>query len=446
MLAPIIEEEEGEVEKDFQNKTISEKVTSSDIDQDPLEDHNTSEEEDEDVVIVDPGEKVRNVLEHSANMMEEEEKQNHSGPEGGSSRQLQESDDYLEEIYDTEIIWCRMKNTDDNEEEMTFSVNKDNVIVESSSESEIELYNRQRSQIEPSTSPIIIPMEPQVEEESPETSSWTSVFNWDDFGYSLILGFAPTAWDVYSDLTIANYLTSRGDNISAGLSYLFICFPGLYVLSEILTEKLSRGGNWVMVGNFCWSVSLSSAMIYTFSKSPLFFKYPAYLIGSLVVITKGLAIFIHTPEMKRISNILTEGEFKTEAPLQLLMLLHLWVSGGPLFHTPILSSLLVLGKVNAEIYLADEPDDLMKGKSFLQKFTLTLKYVPLFSSTAFFRVGCGIIKHSGPYAAFSDTFHAFVFFFSVCSGTNREDFLNVPSHFPYPREEKNIRPTRSFLD
>ena len=199
-----------------------------------------------------------------------------------------------------------------------------------------------------------------------------------------------------------------------------------------------------MFGNLCWSVSLSSAMIYTFSKSPLFFKYPAYLIGILVVINKGLAIFIHTPEIKRISNILTRGKFKTEAPLQLLMLLHLWVSGGPLLHTPILSSLLVLGKVNAEIYLADEPDDLMKGKSFLQKFTLTLKYVPLFSSTAFFRVGCGIIKHSGPYAAFSDTFRAFVFFFSVWSGTNREDFLNVPSHFPY-QKEKNIRPTGSFF-
>ena len=51
-----------------------------------MKDHNTSAEDD-DVVIVDPGEKVRNVLEHSANMMEEEEKQNHSGPEGGSSRE-----------------------------------------------------------------------------------------------------------------------------------------------------------------------------------------------------------------------------------------------------------------------------------------------------------------------------------------------------------------------
>ena len=54
MLAPIIEEEEeGEVERDFQNKPISEKVASSDIDQDPLEDHNTCEEDDDVVVIVD---------------------------------------------------------------------------------------------------------------------------------------------------------------------------------------------------------------------------------------------------------------------------------------------------------------------------------------------------------------------------------------------------------
>ena len=141
MLAPIIEEEEGEVEKDFQNKTISEKITSSDIDEDPLEDHNTSEEEDDDVVIVDLGEKVRNVLENFANMIEEEEKQNHSGPEGGSSRQLQGRDDCLKEINDTEIIWCRTKNTDDNEEEMTFSVIKDHVTVESGSESESELYS-----------------------------------------------------------------------------------------------------------------------------------------------------------------------------------------------------------------------------------------------------------------------------------------------------------------
>ena len=130
------------------------------------------------------------------------------------------------------------------------------------------------------------------------------------------------------------------------------------------------------------SLSLSCAMIYAFWMFPLLFRYPAILIGILVVITKGLAIFVHTPEMKKLEARMTMAEFKTEAPLQLLLLLHLWVSGRPLFVTPILSSLLVIGKVNAEIYLSDAPDNLMKGRSFLQKLLLILKYVPLFTSAA----------------------------------------------------------------
>ena len=154
-------------------------------------------------------------------------------------------------------------------------------------------------------------------------------------------------------------------------------------------------------------------MICAFWTYPLLFRYPAILIGIMAVVTKGLAIFVHTPEMKKIADRMTIAEFKTEAPMQLLLLLHLWVSGRTFYLTPILSSLLIIGKVNAEIYLSDEPDNLMKDKSFLQKLLLTLKYVPLFSSTAFFRVGCGIIKHSGPYASVSETYHAFVFFVTV---------------------------------
>ena len=60
-------------------------------------------------------------------------------------------------------------------------------------------------------------------------------------------------------------------------------------------------------------------------------------------------------------------EFNTESPLQLLLLLHLWVSGRKLYLAPTLSSLLVISKVNAEIYLSDQPENLMKGKSFPQK-------------------------------------------------------------------------------
>ena len=85
------------------------------------------------------------------------------------------------------------------------------------------------------TEPVILDIE-DVVGNFPVHQFWTSLFNWHDFGYSLILGFAPTAWDVYSDLNIADQLTKSGDSISAGLSYLFICFPGLYMFNEVLTR------------------------------------------------------------------------------------------------------------------------------------------------------------------------------------------------------------------
>ena len=304
--------------------------------------------------------------------------------------------------------------------ETPFSTNKGNAAgCSSRDESQPETcrpISETRAQQHP-TGSVVVDIE-EVVENLPQNQSWSSLFNWDDFGYSLILGFIPTAWDVFSDLMLAEELKKEESISAAGLSYLFICFPGLYIFNEALTEKLSSHSSIiVLIVNFCWTVALSSAMIYAYSVHTLLFRLPAILIGILVLVTKGLAIFVHTPEMKKVADRMTMGEFKTEAPLQLLLLLHLWVSGGPLYLTPILSSLLILGKVNAEMYLSDAPEDLMKGKSFLQKLWLTLKYVPLFSSTAFFRVGCGIIKHSGPYANFSETFHAFVFFVSVWAGS-----------------------------
>ena len=41
------------------------------------------------------------------------------------------------------------------------------------------------------------------EEVEAELTGWREAFNWDDFAYNLILGFLPTAWDVFSDLGIA---------------------------------------------------------------------------------------------------------------------------------------------------------------------------------------------------------------------------------------------------
>ena len=110
---------------------------------------------------------------------------------------------------------------------------------------------------------------------------------------------------------------------------------------------------------------------------------------------------------------MTTCESMCESPLQLLLLLHLWVSRKQLFLSPILSSLLIIAKVNAEIYLSDQPADLMSGKSFLQKLLLILKYIPLFATAAFFRVSNGIIKHSGPYSIIVECYPTSAAFFSV---------------------------------
>ena len=256
--------------------------------------------------------------------------------------------------------------------------------------------------------------------------SWGALFNWDDFGYSLILGFAPTTWDVFSDLRIAETLEDSGDIYSAGLSYLFVCLPGLHMINETLGEKLSDYSTaLVLFINLVGGVVLSSAMIVAFGTHPLLFRYPAILIGIAVVVTKGLAIFVHTPQMKKISKRVTMSEFYIESPLQLLLMLNLsqmdtdrWQK----FLAPILSSLLVIGKVNAETYLSDEPENLMKGKTFLEKLLLTLKHIPFFAVTAFFRIGCVIInnqilRHTDFYSETSETFPNLFFFFTVWLGT-----------------------------
>ena len=43
-------------------------------------------------------------------------------------------------------------------------------------------------------------------------------------------------------------------------------------------------------------------------------------------------------------------------------------------------------------YLMGNPENLLKGKTGIEKLWLTLKYIPMFSLTAFFRVGTGVPK------------------------------------------------------
>ena len=39
-----------------------------------------------------------------------------------------------------------------------------------------------------------------------------------------------------------------------------------------------------------------------------------------------------------------------------------------------------------------DPENLLKGKTAVEKLLIVLKYIPMFSLTAFFRVGTGVPK------------------------------------------------------
>ena len=70
-----------------------------------------------------------------------------------------------------------------------------------------------------------------------------------------------------------------------------------------------------------------------------------------------------------------------------MLLLHIWLSGGPVFLASIISSLVAISKVNAEVYLVDVPVNLFNGADFFKKLSLIARVLPLFISTTFFRVG-----------------------------------------------------------
>ena len=245
--------------------------------------------------------------------------------------------------------------------------------------------------------------------------SWKAAFNWNDFFYSLILGFLPTAWDVFSDLKIASQLKEEFDVEAAGLSYLFVCLPGITTLFELFSSRLTRNcsSGVVLVVTFILFTCTAGALILCFLTDPLLLKYPSIVLGVFVVGIKGVCVFIHNPEMKEFSTKVSVQEFSWESSLQFLLLLHIWINGGPLFISPLLSSLLIIGKVSTEFYLVSEPENLLQGKSFLEKLKLVAKHLPLFTLTAFFRLSSSIVKCSAPIANIKDPFPTVFFFICV---------------------------------
>ena len=72
-------------------------------------------------------------------------------------------------------------------------------------------------------------------DEDTKPSIWNEIlnvkllFNWKDFWYDLILGFAPTAWDIGTDFSFAADTDCKEDSLGAGLCYLVITLPVFFL-------------------------------------------------------------------------------------------------------------------------------------------------------------------------------------------------------------------------
>ena len=75
------------------------------------------------------------------------------------------------------------------------------------------------------------------------------------------------------------------------------------------------------------------------------------LFSGFILGTKLLAVVNHTEPMRKFSLRLSALECSYESSLQLLLLFHIWLSGGILRFGTALSSLVVIGKVLTKITL-----------------------------------------------------------------------------------------------
>ena len=80
--------------------------------------------------------------------------------------------------------------------------------------------------------------------------------------------------------------------------------------------------------------------------------------------------------------------------------------------TTMISSVVVIGKVSAENYLTANPRNLLARASFWQRVMLTLRFMPVFALTAFFRCGAYVVSvlNYSNFTPFSPPFITFLIY------------------------------------
>ena len=122
---------------------------------------------------------------------------------------------------------------------------------------------------------------------------------------------------------------------------------------------------------------------------PIFFSL-ALLSAAIVIAVKFLALFVHGPEMKKLSLRATLAESSNESTMQLIFvaIISLWsretTNAGLM---SMISSIVMIGKASAESYLTFDSKNELKGVSVCRHICLLATVAPAFILTAVFRVG-----------------------------------------------------------
>ena len=219
--------------------------------------------------------------------------------------------------------------------------------------------------------------------------------------YNLCFGLVPTLWDSISDLRFGLAMETGGVTVYARMCYLCIIAPigHSWVLTII---RKSKQNILILIVPVVLTVLFFYFFFYS-QEYTFLFKYMAIIVTCFSIAVKLLNVVIHTEWMTTFSRKLTVAESFTESVAQLLLVTNLWLSGGELYLSSMVSSVLVIGKVSAETYLLSDQHDLLSGKSFRQRVLAVVKLLPFFSLTAIFRIGSiAVISQSlvpiiGPY-------------------------------------------------
>ena len=242
-------------------------------------------------------------------------------------------------------------------------------------------------------------------------------FSRKDFAVAFFLGLLPSVWDMGSDY----YFAENADKSNTGeippttvkgLTYAFLSLPGILLAFSFLQKKLlhictcgesqrCRVLIYCLIFMILGGILAGVSFLMLFSSTSFF--YLSIPSSVFVVGVKVLGLFLHSPEMKKLTIRVSAVESQWEASLQLFLVGFVAAKGGHLTLASlcsILSSVAMIGKVGAENFLTFGQESKLDNISFVRKIGLLAVYSPAFILMALFRISAlAIIVAWGIYYA-----------------------------------------------